>query len=254
MNATEAVLYAALNVAGRVVYSHESRENVEMNAHYIKTPTRVVGLAAIAPPVAAGSVGKGKIDDLLVELSIAAVDVSRGGHSDIHRDAALELINAIDAWGAQQREAGRLEGKASNETLLRASVNEMDAMERERDEARQRAEKAEANYKIVCDKNDILRKYAEEHQAISDKWQDKAEDALARVKELEAQLSRRRAPLSPEAQRAIAAVRAGGQAIAAAPGGLIFLNDGTGPGEGELDCPACGGSGHAGDVVAGSAP
>lgn len=43
----EPVLWAALNVMGRVVYSHESRENVVMNSAYIKTPTTVVGLAAM---------------------------------------------------------------------------------------------------------------------------------------------------------------------------------------------------------------
>ncbi|MGK5004124.1 hypothetical protein [Janthinobacterium sp. LB2P70] len=51
-----AVLYAALDLNGRVVYSHESLENVEMNSGYIKTPTRVVGLAAIAVSKADGSV------------------------------------------------------------------------------------------------------------------------------------------------------------------------------------------------------
>lgn len=50
-----AVLYAALDLNGRVVYSHESLENVEMNSGYIKTPTRVVGLAAIAVSKADGS-------------------------------------------------------------------------------------------------------------------------------------------------------------------------------------------------------
>ncbi|QYG08107.1 hypothetical protein [Janthinobacterium sp. PAMC25594] len=50
-----AVLYAALDLNARVVYSHESLENVEMNSGYIKTPTRVVGLAAIAVSKADGS-------------------------------------------------------------------------------------------------------------------------------------------------------------------------------------------------------
>ncbi|PIG25835.1 hypothetical protein CLU93_5475 [Janthinobacterium sp. 35] len=76
----------------------------------------------------------------------------------------------------------------------------------------------------------------------------------ARIAQLEARLVRRRAPLSPEAQQAIAAARAAGQTIAATPGGLVFLNSGAEPGSGELDCPACGGSGHAGDLPAGSAP
>lgn len=48
--AGEPVLFAALNMNGRVVYQHESRENVEMNQHYIKTPTTLAGLVAV--PVA----------------------------------------------------------------------------------------------------------------------------------------------------------------------------------------------------------
>lgn len=76
----------------------------------------------------------------------------------------------------------------------------------------------------------------------------------ARIAELEAQLERRRAPLSPETQQAIAAARAAGQTIASTPSGLIFMNDGAELGTGELDCPACGGSGHAGDVAPGSVP
>lgn len=79
----------------------------------------------------------------------------------------------------------------------------------------------------------------------------------ARIAQLEAQLVGRQAPLSPEMQQAIAAARAAGQTIAATSAGLVwsalvFMHDGTEPGGGEFDCPACGGSGHAGDVVAGS--
>lgn len=96
---------------------------------------------AIAPPVAAGSVDT-------IRTMIGTYRHLPKIHSDEAWDARQAymdaIMNSIAAWGAQQREAGRKEGKASNETLLRASVNEMDAMERERDEARQRAEKAEA--------------------------------------------------------------------------------------------------------------
>lgn len=52
----------------------------------------------------------------------------------------------------------------------------------------------------------------------------------------------------------LAAARAAGQSIAATPAGMVFMNDGAEPGNGELDCPACGGSGHAADAAAGSAP
>ncbi|MGV8869328.1 MAG: hypothetical protein ACOH2S_20615 [Janthinobacterium svalbardensis] len=76
----------------------------------------------------------------------------------------------------------------------------------------------------------------------------------ARIAELEAQLVRRRAPLSPETQQAIATARAAGQTITATSSGLVFMNDGAELGNGELDCPACGGSGHSSDVTARSAP
>lgn len=85
-------------------------------------------------------------------------------------------------------------------------------------------------------------------------FQSQLRERDARIAELEAQLARRGAPLSPETQQAIAAARAAGQTIASTPSGLVFMNDSAEPGIGELDCPACGGSGHAGDVVTGSAP
>ena len=85
-------------------------------------------------------------------------------------------------------------------------------------------------------------------------WQQRAEKAEDQVTELEAQLARRRTPLSPETQQAIAAACATGQSIAATPGGLVFMNDGAEPDYSKLDCPACGGSGHAADVPAGSGP
>lgn len=85
-------------------------------------------------------------------------------------------------------------------------------------------------------------------------WQQRAEKAEAQLRELGAQLARRHAPLSPEAHQAIAAARAAGQTIAATPRGLVFLNNGAEPGSGELDCPACGGSGHVTDLPAGSTP
>lgn len=85
-------------------------------------------------------------------------------------------------------------------------------------------------------------------------WRQRAEKAEARVMELGAQLARRGAPLSPETRQAIAAARAAGQSIAATPGGLVFMNDGPERGCSTLDCPACGGSGHAADAAAGSTP
>lgn len=85
-------------------------------------------------------------------------------------------------------------------------------------------------------------------------FQSQARERDAHIEELEAQLVLRRAPLSPETQQAIAAARAAGQSIAATSAGLVFMSDGAEPGSGELDCPACGGSGHSSDVVARSAP
>lgn len=109
---------------------------------------------------------------------------------------------------------------------------------------RQRAEKAEADLNQV---NEWRTAALAENMQSGERW-------AKRVADLEAQLARRGAPLSPETQQAIAAARAAGQSIAATPGGLVFMNDGAEPGSSELDCPACGGSGHVGDVVAGSAP
>lgn len=85
-------------------------------------------------------------------------------------------------------------------------------------------------------------------------WRQRAEKAEARAKKLESQLARRGTALSPETQQAIAAARAAGQSIAATPGGLVFMNDGAERDCSTLDCPACGGSGHAADAAAGSAP
>lgn len=47
-NKTDPLLYAALNLQGKIVYSHESYANVDMNRRYIKTPTTIVGLIAVA--------------------------------------------------------------------------------------------------------------------------------------------------------------------------------------------------------------
>lgn len=205
---------------------------------------------AITLPVAAGSMDT-------IRTMIGTYRHLPKIHSDeawdarqAHMDA---IMNSIAAWGAQQRDAEKL--KVEQSVVLAVDQAHQQAKDAKdlATKLRARAEKAEANYKIVCDKNDVLRAYAEAAQATEEKWQGKAEDVMARVQDLEAQLARRHAPLSPEAQRAIAAARAAGRGIAATLGGLVFLNDGTGPGEGELDCQACGGSGLAGDVVAGGA-
>lgn len=121
----------------------------------------------------------------------------------------------------------------------------------------QRAEKAEARVKEVEASRQVLQAQgghpapcARDCEAPS--FANQVRERDARIAQLEAQLVRRRAPLSPEAQQAITAARAAGQTIAATPGGLVFLNSGTKQDDGELDCPACGGSGHAGDLPTGS--
>lgn len=107
-----------------------------------------------------------------------------------------------------------------------------------------RAERAEAD---LAQANEWRAAALADSQQSGERW-------AQRVAELEAQLARRRAPLSPETQQAIAAARAAGQSIAATPAGLVFMNDGTEPHHTDLDCPACGGSGHVADTPGGSTP
>lgn len=123
----------------------------------------------------------------------------------------------------------------------------------------QRAEKAEARVKVLEASRQVLQAEGEHpapcaRDCEAPAFAKQVRERDARIARLEAQLMRHRTPLSPEAHQAIAAARAAGQTIAATPAGLVFMNDGAEPGGGELDCPACGGSGHSGDVVDGSAP
>lgn len=66
---------------------------------------------AIAPPVAMGSMDTSEIDSLLAELSAAAVHDYRSGKPEKYLAVTVKVINFIDARGAQQREAGLIEGK-----------------------------------------------------------------------------------------------------------------------------------------------
>jgi len=123
----------------------------------------------------------------------------------------------------------------------------------------QRAEKAEARVKEMEASRQVLQADGRHpapcaRSCEAPAFQNQVRERDARIAQLEAQLVRRHAPLSPEVQQAIAAARAAGQTVAATPAGLVFMNDGAEPGGGELDCPACGGSGLSGDVVDGSAP
>ena len=171
-------------------------------------------LPAFAPPVAAGNMD---MDALLTACETAYRTGPYHGF--------ISSLNAIRACAASQREE-----------LLSTAIAA--------DQARQRAEKAEADLNQA---NEWRASALAENMQSGARW-------AARVAELEAQLIRRRTPPSPETQQAIAAARAAGQSIAATPGGLVFMSDGAEAGNGELDCPACGGSGHAGDVPIGSAP
>ena len=132
----------------------------------------------------------------------------------------------------------------------------IETLRRERDESeaklRERAEKAEA--KVVAFRREAIAAINASNGSHMARQvaESRLEVAEARMQEMDAQLARRGAPLSPEMRQAIAAARAAGQTVAATPGGLIFMNDGAEPGSSELDCPACGGSGHAGDVAASS--
>ena len=103
---------------------------------------------------------------------------------------------------------------------------------------------------------------------VADQAHQRADKAEARAKEVEAESAHKQSIIDrlmleycPDEMTAEQVeqwgkhqVRAAGQMIAATPGGMVFMNDGAEPGSGDLDCPACGGSGHAGDVPTGSAP
>lgn len=171
---------------------------------------------AIAPPGAAGSLG--------TCAEMRALCSACGGTGDVHR-ADGEWRGQCTCVHAWQQRAEKAE----------ARVKEL--------EASRQVLQAEGMHPAPCARNCEAPAFANQVRARD-----------ARIAQLEAQLVRRRTPLSPETQQAIAAARAAGQTIAATSGGLVFINDGVEPGNDELDCPACGGSGHSGDVVDGSAP
>lgn len=137
--------------------------------------TAFFDIDAIAPPVDAGSV------DLLPEKECLGGDEAYGDR--VYGFTEDQMI----AWGAQQRIEGKREGA---DTV--AMAEQMKLFRSAHDEAcielTKRAEKAEADYKIVCDKNDILRKYCEAAQASEEKWQGNAEKAEARADQLSSDL------------------------------------------------------------------
>lgn len=215
-----------------------------------------------SPLPAAATVAVGRVDTPEFREALNAAVMCK---SSMQIQCNARLLDHIDGWGAQQREAGWVDGRRDQ---YQVAIDQ-----------RNRAEKAEARVKELETELDIEleRAYDRLLAARSTKqngrqaqqadgkhpapcarsceapaYQSQLRGRDARIAELEALLARRRIPLSPETQQAIADARAAGQTIAATPGGLVFMNDGAEPGSGELDCPACGGSGHAGDVVTGS--
>lgn len=134
--------------------------------------------AAIAPPVAAGSVDTPEFEKLLVRWSTAG-----GGRFGLHEQGIPELrakiVEHIDSWGAQQSE----QGKAEQTTFLKECMDRGQAeFNRKWTEQKERAEKAEANLKQV---NEWRAAALAESQALGELWAAKVEKAEARVKELE---------------------------------------------------------------------
>mgnify|MGYP001612609027 CR=1 FL=1 len=157
--------------------------------------------AAIAPPVAAGSVGMPEIDALLAEFAVSSVRVSRGGSKDDFHAVTVKFLGVIDAWGAQQHEAGYHEGVAQ----LR---HERDSLLMFVTEAQDRAEKAEARAITAEDRlaaaNSMLTGVNAE-----------LKNAEARVKELDAELDTELVRAYDRLLAARASKKAGRQALQA---------------------------------------
>lgn len=195
----------------------------------------------------------GPMDEVLRKAFYAGADVLPAPYlSSVQswnaiRETAFE--QAIEACGkaasnrAQVRAYGASAHYSACAEAIRAVAAEAPVMSTGR-AWQLRAERAEAD---LAKANQWRAAALAENQQSGERW-------AKRVAELEAQLAHRRAPLSPETQQAIAAARAAGQSIAATPVGLVFINDGAEPYHADLDCPACGGSGHAADTPGRSAP
>lgn len=130
--------------------------------------TAFCDIDAISPPVAAGSV------DTLQRHEL--VETQHGTGYMVHWDKAMEedadgeWVKHVDAvvWGAQQREAGKMEAIAT----LMPRINHHS----------ERAEKAEAEVKQV---NEWRNAALQENMRLADVWMDRVTRSEARVKELE---------------------------------------------------------------------
>lgn len=119
MNATEAVFML------RTAIEKHRDPAWECNSDHPALLAALDATSAIAPPVAAGSVDTLRLQQLMTRINLSA------GCDGIAK-AKKELIIYINAWGAQQREAGKQEALD-----LTVSIGQL----------RQRAEKAEADLK-----------------------------------------------------------------------------------------------------------
>ena len=259
---------------------------------------------AIAPPVAAGSV------DTLTRYKLEP-DSYAGEDWMIEKvdpDGLWCKSDEAIAWGAQQREAGKMEAiktlmprinhkseraeKAEAELkardlfvdVLNCQVKKAESRVKELEAGRQ-ALQAEGKHPAPCARDceanafqievrrlqavelNMHRKLAAEKLRADQGWAryeaaNRAKNDLERERgHKQSIIDRLMLEYCPDEMTAEQVeqwgkhqVRAAGQMIAATPGGMVFMNDGAEPGSGDLDCPACGGSGHAGDVPTGSAP
>ena len=137
---------------------------------------------AIAPPVAAGSVDTPVFQELMRWFRTACFDPYSNVETKAVHQTRAAIVAHIDAWGAQQREAGLHEGAL-------VSLNNYDAA---CDEYRKqiatltgRAEKAEAEQDTL---KESLRLVNEDHglwMARTHAAEDARDDALDRIKKLE---------------------------------------------------------------------
>lgn len=143
-------------------YEGENLDRLHGLMHDVAEET-LARVAVIAPPVAAGSVDSEAFQDLTNRLFNGEIYPAR-----------QQLIAYIDAWGAQQREEGRQE--ISQLILLQQPLTDAAAAWDRISRVEQRAEKAEKQWHnwVGC----------------SNYWQERAEKAEARVKELEAALAK----------------------------------------------------------------
>lgn len=137
-------------------------------------------IEAIAPPVAAGSVDTAEFREVLN----AAVMCK----SSMQIQCNARLLDHIDAWGVQQRSDGWHMGRNSLDKIIEKIVAD-------RDQWRERAEKAEADASLLRNDRDNLQKLATSRR----EWAEKAEAELEswvhtnRIDELQRELAHKQA-------------------------------------------------------------